>query len=47
MNSILSFIKILDVELEEIAHDIVEHKERSCFLKRSLVAMVEKVEDGG
>ena len=45
MNAVLSFIKILDVEFEEIAHDVVEHEEAGGFLNRTFISIVEEIED--
>ena len=46
MNSILSFIEILDIKFKQITHDVIEHKERSCFLNRTFLSIVELVKDG-
>ena len=45
MNSILSLVESLNVELYQVGHDIVEHKEASCLIYLMLFASIDQVEN--
>jgi len=45
MYTVISFVEVLYIELEEIAHDIVKHKETCCLLHWTFVSVVEQVKD--
>ena len=46
MDPVLPFVEVLDVQLKEVAHDVVEHEEAGCLLDFALVLVVQEVENG-
>ena len=47
MNTVLSLIEGLDVELDEVGHDVIEHKEAGCLIDHLLLPVIDQVEYGG
>jgi hypothetical protein len=45
VDSVFSSVKIFDVELEQVAHDVVEHKKTSSFLNGALLSVVDQIEN--
>ena len=40
MYAVLSFIEVLNIEFEEVAHDVVEHEEAGSLLDVSFVSVI-------
>lgn len=45
MNSIFPFIEGLDIKLNEISHDIIEHKEAGSFIDHLFFTIIDKIKD--